>query len=276
MKRLVIFILLVLLAAIAGVVARSSSRGDLRDLVSHHASADVRQEIRQSYELAPGARVELSGLNGGVKIETSDTKTAEVYIERTASSQEALDARKVIVEADANSLRIRGEKDGGFFTRLFGHSAGERVTLKLPRQILLLAKGVNGTFTTTDIDGAVEVSGINGRVQIASTNGRTSFKGINGSIVVGVKKIDLDGVTLSGVNGNIELQLASDLNADFDAKGMNGRVISDLPNVSIDQSGKRGSYWARIGTGGIGITAKGINGNIRLTRGQQLASASQN
>ena len=59
--------------------------------------------------------------------------------------------------------------------------------------------------------------------------------------------------------------ITTHVNADFDARGMNGRVISDLPNVSVDQS-KRGNYWARIGNGGVGITAKGINGNIRLTR----------
>lgn len=264
------------LAAIAGIVARSSSRAELTGFVSHHNSGDVRQEIRQSYELSPGARVEVAGINGPVKIETSDTKTAEVYIERTASSQEALDRRKVTVEADANGLRIRGEKESnGFFSRIFGDSAGERVTLKLPRQISLLAKGINGGLSASDIEGGAEVSGINGKVQIASTNGKTSFKGVNGSIVVGLKKIDVDGVTLSGINGNIELQLASSLNADFDAKGMNGRVISDLPNVTVDKS-KRGTYWARIGSGGIGITAKGINGNIRLTRGPELASVTQN
>ena len=265
MKRLLILILLVVLAGIAGIVARSSSRAELRSLVAHDSQGDVREEIRETYELAPGARVELSGLNGPVKIETSEATKAEVYIERTASSREAMTSRKVTIEASANSLRIRGEKEGGFFSRFFGHSAGERVTLKLPRQISLSAKGVNGAFSTGDINGAVEVSGINGKVQVASSNGRTTFKGVNGSIVVGLKKIDVDGVMLSGINGNIELQLASDLNADFDAKGMNGRVISDLPNVSIDKS-KHGSYWARIGNGGIGITAKGINGNIRLTR----------
>lgn len=69
---------------------------------------------------------------------------------------------------------------------------------------------------------------------------------------------------LSGINGNIELRLPADLNADFDAKGMNGRIIADLPNVSIEK-GRRGAYWARIGSGGSGITVKGINGNIRLT-----------
>ena len=272
MKRILIVIALVVLAAIAGVVARSASRAELRELVSHQSASDVREEIRKTYELSPGARVELIGLNGPVKIETSDTKTAEVYIERTASTQEALDRRKVTVEADANSLRIRGEKEGGFISRIFGGSAGERVTLKLPRQISLLAKGVNGSFISSDIDGAVEVAGVNGRVQIANAAGKAVFKGVNGSILVGLKKIDVEGVTLSGINGNIELQLASDLNADFDARGMNGRVISDLPNVSVDKS-KRGTYWARIGNGGVGITAKGINGNIRLTRAGIAAPA---
>src|SRR5215213_906234 len=158
MKRILILFVLVGIAAVAGVVRSSvGSVAELRGLVSHKHAADVRQEIRQSFELAPGARVELSGLNGAVKIETSDTKTAEVYIERTASSQEALDRRKVTLEADANSLRIRGEKsdDAGFFSCFFG-SSGERTTLKLPRQIALYAKGVNGSFITSDIDGPVE------------------------------------------------------------------------------------------------------------------------
>jgi len=130
MKRIVILIVLVGIAAVAGVVRSSiGSVSELRGIVSHHNASDVRQEIRQSYELAPGARVEISGLNGAVKIETSDTKTAEVYIERTAATQEALDRRKVTIEADANSLRIRGEKseDAGFFSRFFGSSAKERI-----------------------------------------------------------------------------------------------------------------------------------------------------
>lgn len=267
MKRILILVVLVGIAAVAGVVRSSvGSVAELKGLVSHQNSANVRQEIRETYQLSPGARVELSGLNGAVKIETSDTNKAEVYIERTASSQEAMDRRKVTIEADANSLRIRGEKaDGGFFSRMFGSSSGERTTLKLPRQISLYAKGVNGSFVTTDIDGAVEVAGINGRVQVGSAVGRATFKGINGNMVVGLKKLDQEGVTLSGINGNIELQLASDVNADFEAHGMNGRVVSDLANVNIEKE-KGPNYAARIGTGGAGISAKGINGNIRFTR----------
>lgn len=271
MKRILIVIALVVLAGIAGIITRHSSGSELRALVSRSNESEVREEIRKTYELSPGALVELAGLNGPVKIETSDSRTAEVHIERTGSSKDALDGRKVTVESDGNSLRIRTEKEsGGFMSRLFGGSAGERVTLKLPRQISLQAKGVNGSFTSTEIDGPVEVAGVNGRVQIASAAGRVSFNGVNGSIVVGIKQIDAEGVKLKGINGNVELQLAENLNADFEANGMNGRVISELTEVSVDKS-KRGSYWARIGTGGTGITAKGINGNIRLTRGPALA-----
>lgn len=264
MKRIIILVVLVAFAAMAGIVARST-RGEIKEFVSHSAE-DTRQTIRESYQLEPGAQVELAGLNGSVKIETSDSKTAEILIERTAGSQEDLDRRRISIEATASSLKIRTEKHStGFFSRFFGSDASEKVTLKLPRQISLYTKGVNGPVTVGELDGAVEVAGVNGKVEIASAAGSASFKGVNGSIVVGLKRLSVEGVTLSGVNGNIELQLPADANADLETKGMNGRVVSDLPNVTIDKS-SHGNYSARIGTGGNTINAKGINGNIRLTR----------
>lgn len=270
MKRILILVVLVALAGIAGVVVRSSSSKDgavaeLRELVSHDAGDAVRDEIRQTYELAPGARVDVGGINGPVKIETADTKTAEVYIERTASCKDALDRRKVYIEGSADRLSIRAETvEHSFFARLFGAKASEKVTLKLPRQVALATKGVNGSVVVGEIEGPVEASGINGKVNVAKARGSATFKGINGNVFAGLQSIELEGVTLSGINGNIELQLPADVNADFDARGMNGRVIADLPNVSIDK-GRHGTYWARLGNGGTGISAKGINGNIRLT-----------
>lgn len=277
MKRMVILVVLVALAGVAGVVVRSSSSNggtvsEIRGLVSHSATSDAREEIHEKYELAPGARVDVSGINGAVQIETSDTKIAEVTIERTATSQEALNRRKVYVEGSADQLRIHGETvEHNFFAKLFGSKATERVKLRLPRQIALYAKGVNGSVLVGELDGPVELGGINGKVNVANAVGVAALRGINGNIFIGLKSIERDGVTLSGINGNIELQLPADVNADFEARGMNGRLIADLPNASIDKS-KRGSYWGRIGSGGNGITAKGINGNIRLTRAASSAS----
>ena len=279
MKRILIVIVLVVLAAVAGVVVRSSSGNsgafaELRELTSHNAQEAATDVIRQTYPLSAGARVEVGGINGPVTIETSlESKVAEVHIERTASSQEALNRRKIQIESDGSKLRIHGETiEHNLFAKLFGSKASEKVTLKLPAQVALFVKGVNGSVQVGDIEGAVEVGGVNGKVHVANAVGTATFKGINGNVVAGLKSLEQEGVTLKGINGNIELQLPADINADFDADGMNGRVITDIPNVSVDKD-KRGSYWARIGTGGKGITAKGINGNIRLTRAPGPATA---
>ena len=148
MKRILILVALVVIAGIAGIVRSHTHRGDFDRLVSHNVTDQAREEIRQSYQLSPGASVDLSNINGSIKIETSDTNTAEVYVERFGSSQEALSRRKVVIEANGNSLKIRGEKsDVGFFERFFGNSPSERITLKLPGDIALHTKGVNGAVT---------------------------------------------------------------------------------------------------------------------------------
>ena len=266
MKRLIIVAALVLVAGIAGIV-RSKNVIHFGELRSHEpSSAQARDEIRKTFELSSGARVEISGINGSVKVETADTRTAEVFIERTASSQESLSRRKINIDADANSLRISSERDdSGFFARLFGSNPKEQVTLKLPRQVSLNTKGVNGSVIVGELDGSVEVRGVNGRVQIAKASGTADFKGVNGNIQIGLNQLSKDGVSLSGINGNIELQLGEGVNADLDAHGMNGRVVSELPDVTIERE-KGGRYFAHIGSGGSAISAKGINGNIRLSR----------
>src|SRR5262249_61020538 len=102
---------------------------------------------------------------GAVNSEPCRSQTAAVYIEVTASSQEALDRRRINIEADTNKLSIHGETvENSFFAKLFGSKASENVTLKLPRQIALFAKGVNGSFVVGEIEGPVELGGINGRV----------------------------------------------------------------------------------------------------------------
>jgi hypothetical protein len=277
MKKIILIILLVGIAGIAGVVRSHSKTGTWTLGVNSdkQSAGKAREEIRKSYELALGARVEVSGINGWVKIETSDSKAADVYIERTGESQEVLNRRRITIDTTAAGLTIRGEKgDAGLLSRMFGSSPTEHVTLRLPRQISLVTQGVNGSVTSGEIDGRVEVGGINGKVDIAQASGSAEFSGINGNISVGLKQLGKEGVDISGINGNIELRLGDGVNADLDAHGMNGNVTSDLPNVVVDKN-HRGSYSAQIGSGGNAISASGINGNIRLTRMMTAAATSE-
>ena len=276
MKRVLLVVALVIIAAIAGIVrshTRISRNGiQFSSSPANQASGEVRDEIRKSYDLAPGAQVEVSGINGAVNVETADVKTAEVYVLRTANDQGTLDRRRIVIENTGTSLTIRGEKGNvGFFDHLFGSSPTERVTLKVPRQISLLTKGVNGAVVVGDLEGSIEVKGVNGKVEVGQATGSAEFHGINGNISVALKQLDKNGVDIGGVNGNIELRLVEGVNADLDAHGMNGSVRSDVPEITIDKNERGRRYSAHIGTGGNPINVKGVNGNVRLTR---LATAS--
>ncbi|HEY8205248.1 MAG TPA: hypothetical protein VIF81_11015, partial [Pyrinomonadaceae bacterium] len=171
MKRVAIVVILVLAAAVLGLWRSGGSvRQGLSRVVgasNDQSQGDVREEIRKSFELQPGARVEVIGINGKVDVQTGDTKTAEVYVLRTAGSRDALARREVTVEQTATGLLVRGKQvSHGFWEHLFGTKANEDVTIKAPRQIALALKGINGKVTTGDIEGPLEAKGINGRVEL--------------------------------------------------------------------------------------------------------------
>ncbi|HKY30125.1 MAG TPA: hypothetical protein VJM12_19500 [Pyrinomonadaceae bacterium] len=281
MKRLIIVVLLVGIAAVAGIVRSYSKAGysvsEIPEAVSGESKSqgNVRDEIRKNFDLSPGARVEVEGINGSVNVETADVKTAELYVERLAKSPESLARRKIVIENTPNSLTVRGKSGTvGFFGRLFGSSPTEKVTLKLPRQVDFVASGVNGAVVVGEIDGAVEVTGVNGRVDVARATGNAEFRGINGNVSVAFSRLDNDGVRLTGVNGNIELRLAEGVSAELEAHGMNGNVVSDLPDFTLEKA-KHGNYHARVGSGGNSISASGINGNIRVTRASLASTTAE-
>src|SRR5438128_10723869 len=164
MRRVLIVVAVVVAAAILGIWR---SHGGVRQglskavgMSSNEQQGEVRAEVRKSFELQPGARVEVQGINGAIEIQTSDTKTADVYALRTANSKDVLDRRDFIIEQTANALLVRAQKSRnlGFWERLWslGHNPNEQVTIKAPRQIALSIKGVNGRATSGDIDGPLE------------------------------------------------------------------------------------------------------------------------
>jgi len=272
MKRVAIVVILVLAAAVLGFW-RSS--GGVRQGLSRVVGAageqqkgDAREEIRKSFELQPGARLEIAGINGHVEVETSDTKTAEVYVERIAGNRDSLNRREVTVEqTSTGGLVVKARQvSHGFWEHLFGTKSNENVTIKAPRAIVLTIRGVNGTVISGDVDGALEAKGINGKVELGAANDSAEITGINGNVSVGLNKLGNTGARVSGVNGNIELRLGTGLNADLIAKGMNGSVRSETSDVTVDKEQYGSHYSAKIGNGGSPITISGINGNVRLTR----------
>lgn len=226
-----------------------------------------RDEFRQSYQLTPGARVEVRGINGAVDIDTAEGTTAEVYIVRSARTRDDLNYHKIIVEATATGLVVRGEKEGERSDRRDrDRQVRQRVTLKLPRQVDLGVSGINGRVNVGEIEGPVRLNGINGRAEVAQAVGYSELNGINGHVRVTISRLSEQGIRVSGINGGVELRFTDDVNADLDVTGINGPVNADLPNVTLTGKLNRQNVHAKIGLGGSPIRVSGVNGTVKLTR----------
>ncbi|HEY9284434.1 MAG TPA: hypothetical protein VIP46_13340 [Pyrinomonadaceae bacterium] len=224
-----------------------------------------RDEFRQTYQIAAGAPVRVSGINGRVDIETTGGSTAEVHIVRTARTRADLEHRKVIVEQSGGGLTVRGEKESGVIDHGRRPQVRQQVTLRVPRNIDLTASGINGRTTVGEVDGPVRVSGINGRVEVGQARGYTNISGINGSVGMTITQLGERGIQISGVNGSVQLKFAETLNADLSVTGINGAVNTEgLPNVTLTGRISRNNFNARIGAGGTPINVSGVNGSVRL------------
>lgn len=275
----------------AGLATGTSQRRDFQE----------RDAFNQTYQLVPGARVEVSSIRGPVEIVNGDVATAEVQIIRTARTRADLAYHKIEVEQSGNSLVVRGVQEPEQ-RRRENIQVNHHVILKLPRRIDLSVSSVSGSLKVGDVDGQMHVSSISGsgtignvggKLQISSISGNlevgnvgaearvTSISGnlglgqVNGSLDVssvsgGLKarlvSLSPQGIHIKSVSGSVEIGLNGEVNADFNAENVSGQVYLDVPNVIRDSEEKSPNVRARIGAGGTPIMISSVSGNIRLTR----------
>ena len=79
--RIVIVLVAIALAWFAGRQVHVGMSADSSTTTTFEGG---QEEIRQSFQLAPGARVEIKSINGSVDVEAVDSDTAEVHVVRTA------------------------------------------------------------------------------------------------------------------------------------------------------------------------------------------------
>jgi DUF4097 and DUF4098 domain-containing protein YvlB len=275
----------------AGSITETVQRDDFKE----------RDEINQTYQLAPGARVEVSSIRGGVEIVNADTATAEVQIIRTARTRADLEYHKIEVEQAGNSLVVRGVQEPDQ-RRAQKIQVNHRVILKLPRHIDLTVGSLSGSLKAGDVDGQTHVSSISGSANVGNVGGKLQVSSISGSLEVGnvgadarvssisgnlrlgqvngsldvssvsgalnatLVSLSPQGIHIKSVSGSVEIAFKSEVNADFSAEHISGEVHLDVANVTRDSEVKSPDVRARIGAGGTPITISSVSGNIRLTR----------
>jgi hypothetical protein len=221
------------------------------------------EEIHRQYKLSPGARVEVSNINGPIEIETADTDKAEVHITRSWNGPADVNDRKLKVVDTTDSLTIHAE---GNSLRMGGNEVRHRVALKIPRRVDLTIKQVSDSLKVGEIDGSIHLNGLSWNAEMALAAGQMEISRVSGTAVIRATKLDEPGINISNVSGRVELITPADLNANIDVNGNRGEVIIGLPHKVQEGTLNGLRFRAQIGSGGAPISISNIIGTVSLRR----------
>jgi hypothetical protein len=223
-----------------------------------------REEIHQSYQLAPGARVEVSVVSGSVDVQTVEGNTAEVNtakvdIVRSARTRAELDCYSVAIDHSPTSLVLRHQQEHTGPCRSI--SARQRVSLTLPRDVDLTLHAISGPVTLGPIAGNLRLSGLSGKVELEQGLGFSDISGISGNLIVHVSRLGDRGMRVSGISGTAEFMIGADASADIVINGIAGGVGATAPGVAVSQVSES-NFRGRIGAGGPPISISGLSGTL--------------
>lgn len=205
----------------------------------------VREELNRKFQFTRFGQVEVSGVAGDVSIETQNGNAVEVQVVRSAETQAELDCYQTVIENTAHSLTIRHEQQER--GRCSSIRARQRVLLRVPRAVDVKLKGIGGGVNVDRIDGVLHLQGIAGHAT-ASQVREAEINGLAQGLTMSVAQPSGRGLRVSGVVGQVDLDLPNDLNADLRVSSLID-VDDKTPGVTITKvKGQEG--YRRFGAGG--------------------------
>lgn len=220
----------------------------------------VRGEIRQTYKLAPGANVEVSGIEGSVDVETTNGDTAEIHWVRQARTQNDYDCETIVVENSPKSLVVQHQTKKGSQCRTI--QASEQMKLVVPRSANLSFNNIEGGVSSGATDGFLKLKNIEGAVRIEQAQ-TAEISSVESDLSLNVAQVGSRGINIHNIEGAVELGIAKDLNAELIGSDKLENVQINIPNIQTTAFDRK-NYRLRIGAGGAGISISNIEGGVKV------------
>ncbi|PYT81858.1 MAG: hypothetical protein DMG40_07790 [Acidobacteria bacterium] len=221
----------------------------------------INKDFDQTYPLEPCGRFELQNINGPVDVQGWDRNEVEIHAVKTAEQQES-DLERVSIEVNARA-------DAVAVTTRYPQNEGVEVIVKyvvhVPHRVHVEHIGtVNGTLRISGLDNVEDLHTVNGDIDVFESGGNVRAHTTNGNVRVELTRApDNAGATAETTNGSLVLAVPSDLQAEIDARCMNGNFYSELP-IAMESTDRPREMHGKLGGGGAPIHLRTVNGGIRL------------
>ena len=272
-------LLILFLSSLPLTAEASSGSGDI---LSALFGKEESEEFSKALPLKSGGTFSLKNVNGSITITTwKEDKVDIKALKTTKGDPDKLKEVKIEVEATANSVSVNT-----IFPRGKNIRVSVNYKVKVPQGVNLgKVKSTNGSVYITGpvghtnastTNGRIELDGAKGAISLSSTNGRieaVNIKGeldadtTNGTIVLEMLSFE-DTIKAKTTNGSITLRIGSleKVNADLNARTVNGSISLDLPVTLKSMKKSRRSLEGQIGQGGPEISLRTTNGSIKITK----------
>ena len=239
-------------------------------------NAKTSDQFQWSGQVASGSAVEIKNINGGITAEQG-TGTALEVVAIKKSRRSDVDSVHIKVEQHAGGVTVcvlypneDGEYADGcngegknFDNGVRNNDVSVDFTVRIPAQVNLVAKNVNGGINAVSLSGNVAAKTVNGSIKI-STSGFAEAASVNGEINARFTDANWSkALSFKTVNGQINLDLPANISTSVDAQTMNGAINSDFPLEVTNLKGRK-SVKGVIGSGGRELVLKTLNGSINL------------
>ena len=233
---------------------------------------DIIEKFEQSYPLNPNGRVNVSNINGSITVEGWDRNEVRLDVTKIADSRETMAMVDVKVTAQPDHFRIETEYQNGTYNNSSSWNRNRRLEvqyrLKVPKGAVLNEIGsVNGPISLSNFTNVIKASAVNGSVVATDLRGTIKLSTVNGEVKAGFDSVNA-GTSLSfdTVNGKVNLEVPSDINATVKADTLNGSITNEfgLPVRKGKYVGR--DLHGRIGTGEVQIKLSAVNGGLFIVR----------
>jgi len=201
--------------------------------------------------------VKVSMVNGSINVKAYDGKQVIVEARNRSEDRERentsgglkrlnISTTGLSVEEENNEVRISTES----------YARAIDVSIMVPTHASLKLGAVNdGEITVTGVDGEMDVNNVNGSVTLTNVSGSAVAHALNGKVQATFLHVNQKPMAFSSLNGDIDVTLPADVNANLSIKSDRGDVFSDFDvqlqaarPQQIEEDGRKngGKYRVRI------------------------------
>jgi DUF4097 and DUF4098 domain-containing protein YvlB len=234
---------------------------------------DETEKFDQTYPLNANGRVSVSNVNGSIEVVAWDRNEVRLEATKLADSKETLADVNLQIDSTPEYFSVETEyKNWKWNDKGSEHVRNRKlevqIRISVPRTAMLNEiETVNGSVTLGNFVNFTKVSAVNGNVIATNLRGAANLSTVNGEVTADFDRLETGSkISLSTVNGRVNLVIPSDANATLKADSLNGEIKNDfgLPVHKGQYIGR--DLYGRIGTGEVHIKLNSVNGGLTIGR----------